>query len=166
MNLRKGLAFLQTWMQRAMMGIIALMLFMTFYQVVSRYVFHQSLSYSEELARYLFVWMVFLGLPVVARQGGHMAVGVLASRLQGGALRFMKVVALLLSLAFMVIMTWQGYRMIILSSWQTSPALGLRMSAVYWVIPFGCGVMVLNQLVELLDLLKGPGPVAREGGRS
>ena len=166
MNVRMVLDVLETAMKHAMTGIIAVMLLMTFYQVVSRYVFHHSLSYSEELARFLFVWMVFLGFPVVARQGGHMAVGFLVSRLRGGALRFTNILALLLNLAFMLIMTWQGYRMIVLSSWQTSPALGWPMSAVYWVIPVGCGFMVLCLLVELFDLLKGSGLAAGKEERS
>src|SRR5438045_8497956 len=49
-------------------------------QVVSRYVFDRPLVWSDELARYLFVWCAFLGWIVAARRRSHLAIGVLAER--------------------------------------------------------------------------------------
>ena len=56
---------------------ITIMLFIIFLQVIFRYVLHHSLTFSEELARYLFVWTVFLGSAVVAKDNGHIVVGAL-----------------------------------------------------------------------------------------
>ena len=53
---------------------IGLMLLIVFFQVISRYVFNYTPSFAEELSRYLFVWIVFLSLPLVAQTGGHMAI--------------------------------------------------------------------------------------------
>ncbi len=50
------------------MAGIGLMLIIIFLQVISRYFFGYTASYSEELSRYLFVWVTFLSLPVVSRQ--------------------------------------------------------------------------------------------------
>jgi TRAP-type C4-dicarboxylate transport system permease small subunit len=49
-------------------------------QVVSRYVFDRPLVWSDELARYLFVWCAFFGWIVAARRRSHLAIGVLAER--------------------------------------------------------------------------------------
>ena len=57
-------------------------------QVVLRYVFDRPLVWSDELARYLFVWCAFLGWIVAARRRSHLAIGVVAERCgpQGRAL--------------------------------------------------------------------------------
>src|SRR5438105_14402803 len=49
-------------------------------QVVMRYGFDRPLVWSDELARYLFVWCAFLGWIVAARRRSHLAIGVLADR--------------------------------------------------------------------------------------
>ena len=58
---------------------IGLMLLIVFFQVISRYVFNYTPSFAEELSRYLFVWIVFLSLPLVAQTGGHMAIETIKS---------------------------------------------------------------------------------------
>lgn len=135
------------------MAGISLMLIIIFLQVISRYFFGYTASYSEELSRYLFVWVTFLSLPVVSRQGGHMAVGLLTERFTGERLRRLKIAGCICSLAFLAIMVWQGIRMVQLAVWQTSPAMEIPMSYMYISIPLGCGGMLLLVLEELLDLV-------------
>jgi TRAP-type C4-dicarboxylate transport system permease small subunit len=48
-----------------------------FIQVLGRYVFHHSFSYSEEIVRYLFIWATFLGIAVAFKQREHIAVTLL-----------------------------------------------------------------------------------------
>lgn len=136
----------------SMVGI-GLMLIIIFLQVISRYFFGYTASYSEELSRYLFVWVTFLSLPVVSRQGGHMAVGLLTERFTGERLRRLKIAGCICSLAFLAIMVWQGIRMVQLAVWQTSPAMEIPMSYMYISIPLGCGGMILLVLEELFDLV-------------
>ena len=95
-------------LQKIIIGAMAFMLFFTFIQVVARYLFESSLVFSEELSRYLFVWTVFLGLPVVAKRGGHMAVTALSGRLKGAAARAMSIAAYLVGIAFMAGGIWGG----------------------------------------------------------
>ena len=137
------------------MAGIGLMLIIIFLQVISRYFFGYTASYSEELSRYLFVWVTFLSLPVVSRQGGHMVVGLLTERFTGERLRRLKIAGCICSMAFLAIMVWQGIRMVQLAVWQTSPAMEIPMSYMYISIPLGCGGMLLLALEELVDLLKG-----------
>ncbi len=137
------------------MAGIGLMLIIIFLQVISRYFFGYTASYSEELSRYLFVWVTFLSLPVVSRQGGHTVVGLLLDRFTGEKLRRLKIAGCICSMAFLAIMVWQGIRMVQLAVWQTSPAMEIPMSYMYISIPLGCGGMLLLALEELVDLLKG-----------
>ncbi|WP_081825933.1 TRAP transporter small permease [Succinivibrio dextrinosolvens] len=70
-----------------------LMLLLVFAQVITRYVFSWTPAWGEELARYLFVWVVFLSMPLVASYGGHMCIETLTSRVRGATLKFLNIVA-------------------------------------------------------------------------
>lgn len=133
---------------------IGLMLGIVFLQVITRYVFNYTPSFSEELSRYLFVWVVFLSLPLVAKSGGHMAIETITSRLKGAKLKTCRVLADVLTIAFLLLMTVYGVRMVSIANFQTSPAMVIPMSWVYVVIPVGCAIMCFNVVAHLLELLR------------
>lgn len=133
-----------------------LMLVLVFVQVITRYVFSYTPYFGEELARYLFVWVVFLSLPLVARYGGHMAIETITSRVHGATLKILNIVADIFTIVFLCIMVWYGIQMVIRTNFQTSPALMIPMSWVYVVIPFGCAVMLLFTIANLINVIKTP----------
>lgn len=135
---------------------IGLMLVIIFSQVVTRYCFSYTPSFSEELARYLFVWTVFFSLPLLTRKGGHMIIQTITSRLHGGPLKFFNIVADIFTIIFLVIMTWNGVKMTMLAHFQTSPAMDIPMSYVYWVIPLGSFVMLLYTIENLIKVWRTP----------
>ncbi|MBQ7607897.1 MAG: TRAP transporter small permease [Desulfovibrionaceae bacterium] len=130
------------------------MLLLVFGQVITRYCFGWTPSFGEELARYLFVWIVFLSLPLVAKTGGHMCIETITSRVHGRTLQILNILADLFSLAFLSIMVWCGLEMVERTSFQTSPAMMIPMSWVYSVIPFGCAVMWLYVAGNLWQVLR------------
>ena len=152
--MQRILDYMDCVLQKIIIGTMAFMLFFTFIQVVARYLFESSLVYSEELSRYLFVWTVFLGLPVVAKRGGHMAVTALSGRLKGAAARVMSIAAHLIGIVFMATMIIQGVEMVQRTSQQLSPAMEISMSWVYLAIPIGCLFMMLQMLSSLIALLR------------
>ncbi|AMD89362.1 TRAP transporter small permease [Desulfovibrio fairfieldensis] len=148
--------FLEKMLKALVIVANAAMLLLVFGQVITRYVFGWTPHFGEELARYLFVWVVFLSLPLVARYGGHMCIETLTSRVKGATLKTLNILADIFSIAFLSIMVWNGVRMVMLADFQTSPAMMIPMSWVYVVIPFGCGVMLLYVLGNLVRVLKTP----------
>lgn len=133
-----------------------LMLLLVFIQVITRYVFSFTPAWGEELSRYLFVWVVFLSLPLVASYGGHMCIETLTSRVHGKFLKTLNIAADVFSIVFLSIMVWYGGIMVARQSIQLSPALQIPMSAVYVVIPFGCAVMLIYVIANLIKLLHTP----------
>lgn len=134
----------------------AVMLLLVFAQVITRYVFGYTPDFGEELARYLFVWLVFLSMPLVAKHGGHMCIETITNMLQGKARKNLNIVADLVCAIFLAIMVWQGILIVDRMSFQTSPAMEIPMSYVYVVIPFGCAVMLLYVLMNLVETIKKP----------
>jgi TRAP-type C4-dicarboxylate transport system permease small subunit len=135
---------------------MGLMLVIVFAQVITRYVFSYTPSFGEELARYLFVWVVFISLPLVAKAGGHMAIETLTVRLKGMKLKICRVLADIFTMIFLLIMVVQGVRMVLLADFQTSAALEIPMSWVYVVMPVGCAVMFISVSAGFIQLLRTP----------
>lgn len=133
-----------------------LMLLIVFTQVITRYVFNYTPYFGEELARYLFVWVVFLSLPLVAKYGGHMCIETLTSRVKGATLKFLNICADIFTIVFLGIMVVCGIQMVMRTSYQTSPAMMIPMSWVYVVIPFGCAIMLLYTIANLINVLQTP----------
>ncbi len=150
------LNFLDGLLKKATIACIGLMLVIIFLQVITRYCFGYTPFFGEELARYLFVWTVFLSMPLLARSGGHMAIETLTMRLKGRPLKVCRVVADLFTMWFLLIMVAAGVRMTLMAQYQTSAAMMIPMSWVYAVIPFGCAVMLLYTIENFIKLLRTP----------
>ncbi len=133
------------------------MLFIIFIQVIFRYVFQHSLTFSEELARYLFVYIVFFGTAVVARENGHIVVGVVTQRLKGKIAKYTKIAAYTSIMVFVTILFYHGVRIVALTSYQLSPALRIPMSYIYLAIPVASFVMFCNMLILITDTLRSEG---------
>lgn len=150
----KIMLYIEKILKFMVVSAIGLMLSIVFLQVISRYVFNYTPSFAEELSRYLFVWVVFLSLPLVAKGGGHMAIETITSRIKGTKLKVCRVLADSFTIIFLVLMTVYGIRMVSIANFQTSPAMVIPMSWVYVVIPVGCAIMCLNVIAHLLELLR------------
>lgn len=120
------------------------MILMVFGNVVLRYAFNSGITVSEELARWLLVWMTFLGAVVALRERAHLGTDVLVARLPRPARRL----CLILGQALMLYATW----LLLAGSWMQAeinwrvlaPASGLPMAVVYGAgVFFGLSALVI-----------------------
>lgn len=123
-------------------------------QVVSRYVFGNPFTWTEELARYTFVWMSMLGMAVGVKYGSHIALDILVKKLRGAPQKALMVINQLFVLAFVAVLTYSGIKLVQLGTRQTSPSLGLPMEWVYVVIPISGVLMIFFVLSETVRILK------------
>ena len=110
---------------------LAIMVVMVFGNVVLRYVFNSGIAVSEELSRWLFVWMTFLGALVALREHGHLGTDMLVSRLS----RQGKIACLLISQVLMLgvtAMLFHGSLAQARINWDVeAPVTGAPMAVVY-----------------------------------
>jgi TRAP-type C4-dicarboxylate transport system permease small subunit len=144
------------WFDRAVEGIVtaAFVTFvaLSFAQVILRYGFGQPLTWSEEVSRYLFVWVVFLGGGVAARYRGHIVLDFLVSVLPPRIRRVLAILMGILSLAtLVVIFAWQGWLLTLVSWRQESPATGLPVGVAALAIPVGGLLMAINTVRSFVD---------------
>lgn len=119
-------------------------------QVFFRYGLNHSLFWSEELARYLLVWLTFLGTSVAYRRTAHPSVNLLQSRLSPAWKKQSRIVVHCLSLIFFLIMIWYGLEFAYFVRAQTTPSLSLPKWLVFAIIPVSGTILVLHCLTFLL----------------
>ena len=143
----------------ALVSIFSLMISVTFAQVIFRYVLRSPLPWSEELARYCFVWIVFLGATLGLERGVHIGVDILTILLPGRVQRWLAAINEVLILAFVLLIILASVSVVDANRLQFSPALGLQMAKVYLAIPLGMAVMALLLLGKMVEAFRrGPAP--------
>lgn len=122
--------------------------------VFARYLLNDALSWSEEVARYSMVWMSFLGGGLVFRYSGHIAIDTLVARIPAGVVRQLVVgFAHLVVIAFLAVLAWYGYSLMMRGSYMTTAALRLPMSVPYAAIPVGAVMMIYHMVASNLQSL-------------
>ena len=115
-------------------------------QVFCRYVLNYSLFWSEELARFLLVWLTFLGATVAYRRNMHPNVDVVFRRLTRPTriwiLRFVHLVVLV----FSMVLIWYGFSFSYFVRLQITPALSLPKWIVFTIIPVSGMIFLLHAL--------------------
>ena len=123
---------------------MSVMLIVIFAQVVTRYSFGYTPEWSEELARFLFVWVVFLGSALIMGESGHLAVQFLPDKFKGTT--FGTALDIIINLAgyvFIILLLTQGWKMTSIMTFQRAPGLDIPMSWVYAIIPVSSILMLL-----------------------
>jgi len=111
--------------------------------VVFRFLLESSLAFPDELIRYLFIWLVFLGSAIAFRRNMHAAIGLLVARLPAGTKRIALLAATILSAGFFVLVGHAGIQLTIRAAPQISPALEVSMAWVMAAVPVGMGLLAL-----------------------
>jgi TRAP-type C4-dicarboxylate transport system permease small subunit len=131
------------------------MLALVFGNVVLRYAFNSGISVSEELSRWLFVWMIFLGSLVALKDRAHMGFDSLVRRLPAGGKRFCLVVGHVLMLYICWLIFSGSWQQAVINLDVVAPASGLSMALFYAAgLVFGASAAAIL-LYELYLVLTG-----------
>ncbi|WP_152658483.1 TRAP transporter small permease [Oceanobacillus sp. CFH 90083] len=132
-----------------------LMVSVTFLQVVMR-TFGNSLSWSEELARFTFIWMVYIGIAYGVKKMKHISIDALLLLFKGKYKLILPIVSNVFFIAFSIVIIIYGYEVssILLGFGQTSAALGIPIGFVYLATPVGFGLTLIRLIQNLIIQIK------------
>lgn len=159
-----GVKKLLDWLEKiCIVGSIftfAVMIIMGVLQVVGRYVaFGNYLFFTEEVARYMFIWGVFLASPVCLRRQSHAAVTLFVNWMPKKARKVVLTIASLCCIFFFFLIFYKGIELTSVTWRQASPALEIPMGSIYMAIPVGGFLMLLysleNLITEIIPKLAG-----------
>jgi TRAP-type C4-dicarboxylate transport system permease small subunit len=121
--------------------------FIVFLQFFTRYVLNDSLAWTEEIARYGLMWIVFIGGAMVTRRNSHIAVELLANVMKPGPLRSaLLAIVDFIKLAFIGLLAYVSVTITERMDMQRMTVFDLPMSYVYGGVAFGCFLMLIRQV--------------------
>ena len=133
-----------------------IMILSVFSQVIARYVFNNSFRWSEELARFLQVWLILLCSAMCLRKESHIVADYVTHNLRYSVKRILKLYTYFFIIVYLSYLTFYGFKIVSIISTQYSPALGLPMDIVYLAVPIGGIAMLIEALIIFLKLLGSP----------
>ncbi|MEW9053266.1 MAG: TRAP transporter small permease [Neobacillus sp.] len=141
----------------------SVMVSVIFIQVVAR-MLDNSLSWSEELARYCFIWLVYLGISYGVKKNRHIKVDIVLLMLKDKGKIILNMISTLLFIVFCLFVIRYGYYIAsqLLAFGQSSPALHIPMGLVYMATPIGMGltlIRLIQNLIKYVNALQGKGDV-------
>jgi len=132
---------------------LAVMAILVFLNVIMRYVFNSGLTWSEEIARFLFIWLTFLGAVAGLQENQHLGVDSLVKRLSRPMKKAAFVLGNLLILFCLWFMLEGSWEMVVLNKNSLSPALEIPLSYVYGIgllTSVAMGLIIIFRLYRVL----------------
>jgi TRAP-type C4-dicarboxylate transport system permease small subunit len=136
------------------MVLMAAISVIIFGQVVCRYVFNHSLYWSEEVGRYILVWITFLGASVGVKRYAHIGIDFLYNKARGFFKKIIDFAIVILGIFFAGIICYFGYRFSYFVRFQKSAALLMPMTIPYASICVGGFLMLIHFFSDLIKIFR------------
>lgn len=137
----------EDWIAFVIFWSLALIVFLQFF---TRYVLNDSLAWTEEIARYGLMWVVFIGGAMVTRRNSHIAVELLSNVMKPGPARAVLLALVdLVKLFFIGLLAYLSVTITERMHMQRMTVFDLPMSYVYAGVAFGCFLMFVRQAINV-----------------
>jgi len=133
--------------------IMAVMVLNVLWQVFTRFVLNNPSSFTDELARYLMIWVGVLGAAFISGKNMHVAIDLISTRISESKQKKLEVLinSIIILFSFLVFVIG-GFRLVYITSVlkQNSPALQIPLSIVYLIIPISGLLIIYYKLTNIL----------------
>ena len=119
-------------------------------QVVFRYFLGDPLVWSDELARYLFVWASFLGWVIAARRRSHLSIDMVGTRLAPAGRAVLRLVGAVAGIAFAALLVFYGWRITARNLDVDTTTLFFSIGVVYAMVPVAAAAVGLYAFADAL----------------
>ena len=139
--------------------LFTIMTLIVWVQIFFRFILGGGIAWSEEIAKYMMVWMALLGASVLFREGGHIAINYFISKLS--FLRCILMFHAILSAILFILLIYYGIDYATFGLKSISPASGIRKFWPYLSIPVGAGFLFIQAFARFIHLLCVDGKTVR-----
>ena len=146
------------------MVLLVLMVIIVFANVVSRYYLHASLAWSEEVARFMLVWLVFIGSFLAYIHDEHLGLDILVTKFPPTLRKIVGFCTNILIIFALYAVMEGGYLLMRDNFDWLSPAAEIPQGYVYIVIPISCVLMIFQTLLKTYYIVTAPS--SAQGGKT
>lgn len=143
------------WLEPVLVLILAVLVTVVLSNVIGRYLLGAGITWADEMARFLFVWLTFLGAVLGLARGAHIGMDIVVMALPALPARAIRMLALGLMAVFLAVWGWYALELVQRSMTFRTPALGVPRGYVYAVAPFSAALMWLVCLHQCWRVLRG-----------
>jgi TRAP-type C4-dicarboxylate transport system permease small subunit len=137
------------WLESVTCFLLVLMVVLVSTSVALRYVFNTGIVWSEELIRYAYIWLIFLGSVTAIQQNAHIGLDIFTDALPLSLRRWVYCVGDVLVMVFLLVQTYYGVVLILKTQGMLSATMRIPMSWVYWIFPLSGALMLFEMLKQL-----------------
>lgn len=124
------------------------------FNVFSRFILNSSLGWADELARFIFIWISFLGAVMAYGSDDHVGLNFVIAKIPSAkAQNIVSIISDLLIMSVLAIITYYGY-IVAISATNVSPALYIPMTLVYAIVPVSGLLMMIINLFKIKKHIK------------
>jgi TRAP-type C4-dicarboxylate transport system permease small subunit len=142
---------LEEYIVQLFMGAIVILMVV---QVLSRFVFHYPVVWTDEVTRFSFVWLIMIGSAVGVYRGLHFTVSFLIEKRSGTVQFVCSILTSLALIAFLGVVCVYGVKWLVTASGQITASLEIPVEIPYSAIVVGAGLMLFHAIATLVRLLK------------
>lgn len=136
------------WISILLMSAVVIVVLL---QIVFRFIIQKPLSWSEELSRYIFIWIVYLGGYLCTKSNSHLGITYFVDILPVKVRKIVKLVANIFLIVYMAIVIYYGFILSFRVMGQPSAVLRVPMGIVYMAIPLGMTFMLLRLIFNFYE---------------
>ncbi len=133
--------------------VMTMMVLVACWQVISRYVFNDPSTFSEELLRFSLVWLSTIGLAYVAGKTEHISLTLFLDKFPRNLVKYWNMLIQVVFILFAIyIMIIGGWKVSSNAMMQVSPVLQLSMGKVYYALPLSGVLIIVYSVMNIIDL--------------
>lgn len=154
MSKNKIVSFIDKIEELSLIIMYSLMVIVIFIQVIMRYVFNNSLSWSEELGKFLFVWLSWVGVSIGAKRGEHIKITMLIDKLSPKAAHVANILSDLIVVGICAVTAYYSFSLVMSQGAVHYAGIKISMAWGYLAVAIGCSLMIFRSFISISDSAK------------
>jgi TRAP-type C4-dicarboxylate transport system permease small subunit len=138
-----------------LIAILSGMAILVFLNVCLRFFTNHSITWSDEVARHLMIWLTFIGAGITLRHGSLTVIDNVQHMMSARNARILRALSALIMLAFFLVMIWVGRTYVERTMLQTTPSTRIPFGYIYLAMPIGFTLLILHLLLVVRAYLAG-----------
>lgn len=149
--MNKVLKLLDKIEELLLVSMFAGMVLVIFFQVIMRYAFNNSLPWSEELGKFFFVWISWLGISIGAKRGEHIKITMFSDKVSFKTKHMLNILSETIVIIICAITVFYGIELVKTQSIVPYAGIKISMAWGYLSVVVGCSLMILRDLISIVD---------------